>query len=306
VARAAELDVELLTIHAAGGATMIGHARRAAEGSSLRLLAVTVLTSLNAAELESVWGKELRSMREEVDRLATLAHDAGAHGVVSSALEAEAIKRRFGPSFLVVTPGIRPAGTAVGDQVRTATPAAAVRAGADFLVIGRPIIEADDPAAVVGPFSPTSTARARWRDEAANRAARVRSCGCVRAGTRRRTGARRCDQPRHQRMGARRRRNHRLAACRSGISLDVDGRAVGPLPARQAGAVLRRVFDGLETADARPGRHAHAGGSPQRAFSQIAWTTRVRGTSIGEQTTVFIAYVREDGGWRINQIRLVK
>jgi orotidine-5'-phosphate decarboxylase len=149
VARAAELDVELLTIHAAGGATMIGHARRAAEGSSLRLLAVTVLTSLNAAELESVWGKELRSMREEVDRLATLAHDAGAHGVVSSALEAEAIKRRFGPSFVVVTPGIRPAGTAVGDQVRTATPAAAARAGADYLVIGRPIIEAADPPGVV-------------------------------------------------------------------------------------------------------------------------------------------------------------
>jgi hypothetical protein len=95
-------------------------------------------------------------------------------------------------------------------------------------------------------------------------------------------------------------------ASRSGISLDVDGRAVGPLPPRQAGAVLRRVFDGLETADARPGRTRSAGGSPQRAFSQIAWTTRVRGTSIGEQTTVFIAWVREDGGWRINQIRLVK
>jgi orotidine-5'-phosphate decarboxylase len=147
VAHAAELDVELLTVHASGGESMIRAARQAADGSSLSLLAVTVLTSFSAAELESVWGKELRSLREEVERLATLAHDSGAHGVVSSALEAESIKRKFGSSFLVVTPGIRPSGAAGGDQVRTATPAAAARAGADYLVIGRPIVDALDPAA---------------------------------------------------------------------------------------------------------------------------------------------------------------
>src|SRR5690606_26342673 len=99
--------------------------------------------------VEAVWDKELRSMREEVARLAALAHEAGLDGVVASALEAEALKRKHGQDFVVVTPGIRPAGHLAGDQARTATPADAVRAGSDFLVVGRPILEAADPDAVV-------------------------------------------------------------------------------------------------------------------------------------------------------------
>jgi hypothetical protein len=92
-------------------------------------------------------------------------------------------------------------------------------------------------------------------------------------------------------------------ASRRGISLDVDGAAVGPLPARQAGAVLRRVFEGVETARVQPGITR---GARQSAFSEIAWTFRLRGTSIAERTTVFVAYVSEDGDWRINQIRLMR
>jgi orotidine-5'-phosphate decarboxylase len=149
VRQAAALDVQLLTVHAAGGPSMLRAARTAADGSPLRILAVTVLTSLAASELEVVWAKELRSLREEVDRLASLAHESGAHGVISSALEAESIRRRFGAGFLVVTPGIRPAGADTGDQSRIATPAAAARSGADYLVIGRPIIDAPDPVAAV-------------------------------------------------------------------------------------------------------------------------------------------------------------
>jgi orotidine-5'-phosphate decarboxylase len=149
VRQAAALDVQLLTVHAAGGPSMLRAARAAADGSQLRILAVTVLTSLAASELEVIWAKELRSLREEVDRLATLAHEAGAHGVISSALEAESIRRRFGAAFLVVTPGIRPVGADTGDQSRIATPAAAARAGVDYLVLGRLISDAPDPVAVV-------------------------------------------------------------------------------------------------------------------------------------------------------------
>lgn len=88
-------------------------------------------------------------MREEVARLAGLAAEVGLDGVVASALEAEALKRRHGAEFLVVTPGIRPAGAVAGDQVRTATPAEAVRAGSDFLVVGRPVLQSPDPVATV-------------------------------------------------------------------------------------------------------------------------------------------------------------
>jgi orotidine-5'-phosphate decarboxylase len=84
-----------------------------------------------------------------VARLAALAADSGLHGIVCSPLEARAMKRRHGADFLVVTPGIRPTGSDAGDQNRTATPADAVRAGADYLVVGRPVIEAEDHVAVV-------------------------------------------------------------------------------------------------------------------------------------------------------------
>lgn len=153
VARAVEaaiaLDVDLLTLHASGGGNMIRAAREAVGEAHTRLLAVTLLTSMGVDEAEHAWGKQINSLREEVGRLAQLAADAGAHGVVASALEAEMLKRRHGTDFLVVTPGIRPAGDDRADQVRTASPAEAVRAGADYLVIGRPIIMAADPCAAV-------------------------------------------------------------------------------------------------------------------------------------------------------------
>jgi orotidine-5'-phosphate decarboxylase len=149
VSSAAELDVELLTLHSSGGAAMMRAARDAVGDDGPRLLGVTILTSFTAVDVEQVWNKEILSVRDEVARLTALAVEAGMHGVVTSPLEVEALKRRHGSGLLVVTPGIRPAGDGLGDQARTATPADAVRAGSDYLVIGRPVLTADDPAAVV-------------------------------------------------------------------------------------------------------------------------------------------------------------
>jgi orotidine-5'-phosphate decarboxylase len=145
---AAALGVEMLTLHASGGTAMMKAARDAAGDDGPRLLGVTILTSFSATDVEEVWSKEVLSVRDEVVRLAGLAADAGLHGVVTSPLEAETMKRRHGDEFLVVTPGIRPAGGGANDQSRTATPASAVTAGSDYLVVGRPIIEADDPVAM--------------------------------------------------------------------------------------------------------------------------------------------------------------
>jgi orotidine-5'-phosphate decarboxylase len=144
VESAARLDVQLLTVHASGGGAMMRAAADAAGGDGPRLLGVTILTSFTPAEVEQVWQKEVRSVRDEVVRLAGLAAEAGLHGVVTSPLEAESLKRRHGPDFLVATPGIRTAADAPSDQARSATPAAAARAGADYLVIGRPIVRAPD------------------------------------------------------------------------------------------------------------------------------------------------------------------
>lgn len=148
VEAAAAHGVDLLTVHASGGTDMMMAAAQAAGANGPRLLGVTILTSFTATAVEEVWDKELRSVRDEVMRLGGLAATAGLHGVVCSPLEAETMKRRHGAGFLVVTPGIRPADAAIGDQARSATPEAAVRAGADFLVIGRPIWQAADPVAV--------------------------------------------------------------------------------------------------------------------------------------------------------------
>jgi len=148
VAAASALGVDLLTVHVSGGPSML-QAAAEAKSDDLRLLAVTVLTSLSPDEISTVWDREIRSIREEVGRLTMLARDSGMDGVVASALEASWIRGQVGDEFLVVTPGIRPAGSARGDQNRVASPADAVRAGADYLVIGRPITGADDPAAVL-------------------------------------------------------------------------------------------------------------------------------------------------------------
>lgn len=147
VEAAAALGVDMLTLHASGGTSMMRAARDAVGLDGPKLVAVTLLTSFSGSDIEEVWDKELRSIRDDVARLAALAAAAGVDGVVSSALEVEAVKRRHGADFLVVTPGIRPEGTHSGDQARTATPAAAIRAGTDYLVVGRPVHAADDPLA---------------------------------------------------------------------------------------------------------------------------------------------------------------
>jgi orotidine-5'-phosphate decarboxylase len=141
---AARSGASLLTVHAAGGAAMVQAAVRGA-GPGVRVLAVTVLTSLDAAALDAVG---LGGPPEAaVVRLARLAVEAGAGGLVCSPQEVAAVRAAVGPGPLLVVPGVRPAGAAVGDQARVATPAAAVRAGADVIVVGRPLREAKDPVA---------------------------------------------------------------------------------------------------------------------------------------------------------------
>ncbi len=151
--QAGMLGVSLLTVHASGGSKMIAAAvdgvRAAAKArgaaNPTRVLAVTALTSLGLDDLAEVGLKS--SPEETVLRLALLAQSAGADGVVSSPREITLVRRACGPDFLIVTPGIRPAAGASDDQARTATPESAVRAGADYLVIGRPITAAADPVA---------------------------------------------------------------------------------------------------------------------------------------------------------------
>jgi orotidine-5'-phosphate decarboxylase len=138
----------MLTLHAAGGAPMIAAARAAAESAGTDrpiLLAVTVLTSLDAATLATTG--VAGSPAEQVLRLARLAFEAGADGLVCSPQEVAAIRTALGPGPLLVVPGVRPAGSAADDQSRTATPAEAVAAGADWIVVGRPITGAADPVA---------------------------------------------------------------------------------------------------------------------------------------------------------------
>jgi orotidine-5'-phosphate decarboxylase len=137
--------VRLMTLHAAGGLAVMRAAREAAGTKKNRpaLLAVTVLTSFDEPTLREI-GME-GSLGSRVAALARLARTAGMDGVVCSALEAPAVRREFGPDFKILVPGVRPASAAVNDQSRIATPADAVRAGADYLVVGRPITAAANP-----------------------------------------------------------------------------------------------------------------------------------------------------------------
>ncbi|MGE5280156.1 MAG: orotidine-5'-phosphate decarboxylase [Deltaproteobacteria bacterium] len=139
VRAAAELGVAMLTVHAQGGREMLRAAVSAAkaprrERRPLRVLAVTVLTSQASADTD-----------KEVVRRARLAREAGCHGVVASALECGRLRQMLGDRCIIVTPGIRPSGADAGDQKRVATVSEAVRAGSDYLVVGRPIVEAADP-----------------------------------------------------------------------------------------------------------------------------------------------------------------
>ncbi len=159
-AAATRLGVWMLNVHAAGGRAMLAAARdavaRAAAGSDAPrpwLIAVTVLTSLDGRDLEEVG---FAGAAEALTlRLARLTADCGLDGVVCSAVEAPELRRRLGPRFKLVTPGIRPAGTAADDQSRIATPELAIANGADYLVIGRAITRAADPAAALARINAT-------------------------------------------------------------------------------------------------------------------------------------------------------
>lgn len=146
---AARLGVWMMNVHASGGPRMLAAAREALESFERRplLIAVTVLTSMGGDELRAIGIPT--DAEQQVLRLAGLTHVAGLDGVVCSALEATALRRELGPDFCLVTPGIRPAGSATGDQTRILTPIQAIRAGADYLVIGRPITQADEPLQVL-------------------------------------------------------------------------------------------------------------------------------------------------------------
>jgi len=141
------LHPRMLTLHAGGGAAMIEAARRAADdgGDPPLLLAVTVLTSLDSSALHATG--VAGGPRQQVLRLARLALGAGADGLVCSAHEASMLRDALGSAPILVVPGIRPAGAMAGDQARTMSPREAVDAGADWIVVGRPITGSADPAA---------------------------------------------------------------------------------------------------------------------------------------------------------------
>jgi orotidine-5'-phosphate decarboxylase len=149
VRSAVELDADMLTLHASGGVEMIREAVRAAEESGKRgviLLGVTVLTHLRIDDFVTLFSSTC-APREMVLNLASLAKQSGLHGVVASAQELKILKGQLGNDFMVVTPGIRmPDDQGKDDQVRVVTPDKAIEAGADFIVVGRPIIAATDPA----------------------------------------------------------------------------------------------------------------------------------------------------------------
>ncbi len=152
VAAATRLGAWMINVHASGGAAMMRAARDAADGEAARMsrpaplvIGVTMLTSLNDAALAEIG--VAGPMNAQVARLAALAQSSGLDGVVASPQEIEPIRRRCGPSFAVVTPGIRGAAEIKGDQSRTMSAADALAAGASYLVIGRPIIAERDPRA---------------------------------------------------------------------------------------------------------------------------------------------------------------
>lgn len=156
----AAIGTDLLTIHAYPRTMAAAAAARDAAGGRTRLLAVTVLTSLDDGDLAAAgYASGAGAL---VERRVLQARDAGIDGIVCSPLEVARLRALVGPEFLIVTPGVRPAGAAAGDQRRVATPAAAIAAGADLLVIGRPIVAAPDrraaAAAILAEIAATATA----------------------------------------------------------------------------------------------------------------------------------------------------
>jgi len=140
---AASMGVWMVNVHALGGKKMLQAARDALPISSTKLIAVTLLTSMNRSDLQDIG---LQGEPDQiVQRLARLTKDCGLDGIVCSALEAENLRNTIGDDFCLVTPGIRPADGNLDDQKRVATPLQAIKNGADYLVIGRPITQAKDP-----------------------------------------------------------------------------------------------------------------------------------------------------------------
>lgn len=152
VRSASELGIYMLTVHASGGSKMLRAATEAARGAhnGPKVIAVTVLTSSGPAEIAE--SGQTATAEAQVARLTELAKNAACDGVVASPWEASLIRRSVGSNMLIVTPGIRPAGSKADDQNRTATAADAIRAGASHLVIGRPITSAPDPASASKTF----------------------------------------------------------------------------------------------------------------------------------------------------------
>ncbi len=146
VRSAAALGARMINVHAAGGPAMLAAAKAALDGISdpPELLAVTMLTSMDLAQAKAIGLG--RSPAQQVELLARMGLDAGIRGFVCSPQEVAALRALAGPEGVLVTPGIRPSGSAVGDQKRIATPAEALRQGASYLVVGRPITQAPDPA----------------------------------------------------------------------------------------------------------------------------------------------------------------
>jgi len=149
---AMELGVDMLTMHTSGGFMMMEETVKAVSIVSdvkklpkPKLLGITILTSIDEAYFKDLFGDVKRTIEEQVIFLARLAQSAGLDGVVASPQEIESIRKNCGKDFLIVTPGIRTEGEMLDDQARTMTPARAIKAGADFIVVGRPIIAAKDP-----------------------------------------------------------------------------------------------------------------------------------------------------------------
>lgn len=152
---AAKLGVFIFNLHAQGGVAMMKAAQEAAREEAVKgnlrppmVLAVTLLTSLDQGAFQKIF-RDQRPIEEQVLHLAGLAKEAGLDGVVASPQETAVLRKAWGKDFKIITPGIRPAGAEAGDQARLMTPRGAQEAGADFLVIGRPIIAAPDPLAAI-------------------------------------------------------------------------------------------------------------------------------------------------------------
>lgn len=147
VKEAGKLGVSMLTVHGTGGTKMMRAAVEASRTANIAplILAVTVLTSLEDRDLEHAGVRG--NVTDQVSRLAALAIASGCRGVVASAQEASTLRNELGDDFLIVTPGVRPPGSGHADQARVVSPAEAIAAGASYIVVGRPITEAQDPAA---------------------------------------------------------------------------------------------------------------------------------------------------------------